>query len=82
MCRSPLIGVADQFFRVTQRVFEVSFLGRPSIAKQRFKKQYRHATLDAKLTSARLKQVLIASCRGIKCLNPAAAYVPLLELRI
>lgn len=38
------------------RVFEVSFLGRQSIAKQRFKKKYRHPTLDAKLTSSRLKQ--------------------------
>ena len=40
-----------------QRVFETQFLGRPTIIKQRFSKQYRHPTLDAKLTTSRLKQV-------------------------
>eukprot|EP00891_Asterochloris_glomerata_P003059 jgi/Astpho2/3059/Aster-03363 len=39
------------------RVFETQFLGRPTIIKQRFSKQYRHPTLDAKLTTSRLKQV-------------------------
>ena len=40
-----------------QRVFRVQFLGRSTIVKQRFSKQYRHPALDAKLTSLRLKQV-------------------------
>jgi len=38
------------------RVYEVQFLGRPTIVKQRFNKKYRHAILDAQLTAARLKQ--------------------------
>ncbi len=38
-------------------MYEGDFLGRPAIFKQRFSKKYRHATLDAKLTQARLKQV-------------------------
>ena len=33
------------------RVFAVTFLNRPAIVKQRFKKTYRHPTLDAKITS-------------------------------
>lgn len=37
------------------RVWEGTFLGRPAIAKQRFKKMYRHPALDARLTPARLK---------------------------
>ena len=36
------------------RVFAVTFLNRPAIVKQRFKKTYRHPTLDAKITRARL----------------------------
>ena len=36
------------------RVFEVTFLGRPAIVKQRFKKTYRHPILDGKLTKLRL----------------------------
>ena len=36
------------------RVFAVTFLTKPAIVKQRFKKTYRHPTLDAKITRARL----------------------------
>ena len=55
---------------VMQRVFETQFLGRPAIIKQRFSKQYRHPTLDAKLTTSRLKQV----CKERHLLlTPAAA---------
>ena len=57
-----------------QRVFETQFLGRPTIIKQRFSKQYRHPTLDAKLTTSRLKQV----CKGYHLLlaSPAASPQP------
>ena len=36
------------------RVFAVKFCGRDTIVKQRFKKTYRHPTLDTKLTRSRL----------------------------
>lgn len=42
---------------VPQRLWEAQLAGRPAIVKQRFSKQYRHPTLDRKLTAARLKQV-------------------------
>ena len=48
---------APSFFPRLQRVWEGSFLARPTIVKQRFSKKYRHPLLDAKLTVARLKQV-------------------------
>ena len=37
-----------------QRVFRVTFLQRPAVAKQRFAKRYRHPDLDARLTKTRL----------------------------
>jgi hypothetical protein len=37
-------------------------LARSVIVKQRFSKQYRHASLDAKLTVSRLKQATAAAC--------------------
>ena len=40
-----------------QRVFRVTFLQRPAIAKQRFTKRYRHPELDARLTKSRLHGV-------------------------
>ena len=55
-----------------QRVFETQFLGRPTIIKQRFSKQYRHPTLDAKLTTSRLKQV----CKEHHLLLAVAAASP------
>lgn len=36
------------------RVFGVKFCGRDTVVKQRFKKTYRHPTLDTKLTKSRL----------------------------
>ena len=42
---------------MVQRVFEVLYLNKPTIIKQRFKKKYRHPTLDTKLTKQRLTQV-------------------------
>ena len=40
-----------------QRVYTMTFLGRPTVVKERFKKAYRHPVLDAKLTRSRLVQV-------------------------
>jgi TP53 regulating kinase and related kinases len=39
-----------------QRVWSGTFLSRPTIIKQRFKKTYRHPILDDRLTSQRLRQ--------------------------
>ena len=38
------------------RLFETTFLGRPCLMKERFKKSYRHPVLDEKLTNKRLNQ--------------------------
>ena len=38
------------------RLFETTFLGRPCLVKERFKKSYRHPVLDEKLTNKRLAQ--------------------------
>ena len=38
------------------RLFETTFLGRPCLVKERFKKSYRHPVLDEKLTNKRLTQ--------------------------
>lgn len=37
-----------------QRVFRCTFLSRPAIVKERFKKLYRHPVLDEKLTKERM----------------------------
>jgi TP53 regulating kinase-like protein len=42
-----------------QKIWEGVYLGRPTIVKQRFRKKYRHSTLDNKLTLSRLKQVYL-----------------------
>ena len=43
------------------RVFTTTFLGKPCVVKQRFKKKYRHPVLDQKLTRSRL----LAECRSL-----------------
>jgi len=43
------------------RVFSTTFLGKPCVVKQRFKKKYRHPVLDEKLTRSRL----LAECRSL-----------------
>lgn len=51
-----------------QRVYEAQYLGRASIIKQRFKKKYRHPTLDAKLTKGRLAMVCtLVQCCAVWC---------------
>ena len=42
---------------LSQRIYEASFLQRPAIVKERFKKEYRHPSLDEKLTKDRLSLV-------------------------
>ena len=62
------VGVAHRFLVVVvvvvvgwltraQRVYTGTFLGSEVIIKERFVKQYRHATLDQKLSVRRLQQV-------------------------
>ena len=41
------------------RLFETTFLGKPCLMKERFKKAYRHPLLDEKLTNKRLTQEVI-----------------------
>ena len=59
------------------RVFEVTFLGRPAIVKQRFKKTYRHPILDGKLTKLRLlsESRAILRARKLGVPTPAVYYV-------
>ena len=45
-----------------QRVFRVTFLSRPAVAKQRFSKRYRHPDLDVQLTKSRLQGVRCWRC--------------------
>lgn len=40
-----------------KRVFEVSFMGKPTAVKERFTKTYRHPDLDKRLTQRRFHQV-------------------------
>lgn len=47
------------------RVYRATFLGRPTIVKERFRKQYRHPLLDEKLTHRRTVQEVrsVLRCR-------------------
>ena len=48
-----------------QRVWAGTFLGRPTVVKQRFAKKYRNPVLDFRLNTTRLKQVsLNTAARG------------------
>ena len=54
--RHPLISQGAE-----ARVFSTTFLGKPCVVKQRFRKKYRHPVLDQKLTRSRL----FAECRSL-----------------
>lgn len=54
------------------RVFLSSFLSRPCVVKQRFVKSYRHPSLDASLTRARLT----AECRSLLKVRKAGVDAP------
>lgn len=61
------------------RVYKCCFLGRPSVAKIRFSKKYRHPDLDLKLTHKRLTSEArtLARCRNIGINTPAVYFVDL-----
>ncbi|KAK3255403.1 hypothetical protein CYMTET_35414 [Cymbomonas tetramitiformis] len=54
------------------RVFEVLYLKKPTIVKQRFKKKYRHPELDAKLT----KQRFTSEARSLLKARKLGIHVP------
>eukprot|EP00842_Homolaphlyctis_polyrhiza_P001267 jgi/Hompol1/2140/HPOL_002085-RA len=58
------------------RIFEVDFGGRKAIAKQRFKKTYRHPVLDEKLTTRRT----VHEARNLHRLRKAGIDTPALYL--
>ncbi|XP_072013537.1 EKC/KEOPS complex subunit Tp53rkb-like [Amphiura filiformis] len=59
------------------KIYRGVFMGRPCIAKQRFKKKYRHPTLDAKLTNKRIVQEVrsILRCRKQGITTPTVFFV-------
>jgi TP53 regulating kinase-like protein len=71
-------GYANQISQGAEgRVFAVTFLERPAIVKQRFKKTYRHPVLDAKITRSRLvgEARAIARARKLGVPTPALYHV-------
>lgn len=62
--------MSETYAQVSQgaeaKVWTTQFLQRPAIIKQRFKKRYRHPTLDAALTSQRLKAEVRCMLRARK----------------
>ncbi|CAK6966086.1 EKC/KEOPS complex subunit TP53RK [Scomber scombrus] len=59
------------------RVYRAQFLGKPTIVKERFKKQYRHPVLDEKLTHRRTVQEVrsILRCRRAGISAPVVYFV-------
>ncbi|XP_063688055.1 EKC/KEOPS complex subunit TP53RK-like [Bolinopsis microptera] len=59
------------------RLFETTFLGKPCLKKERFKKAYRHPVLDEKLTNKRLTQECrsLSKCRSLGIRTPTVYYV-------
>ena len=59
------------------RVFGIKFCGRDTVVKQRFKKTYRHPTLDTKLTKSRLGMEARSMMRARKLgvVTPTLYYV-------
>ena len=51
----------------SQRVFACTFVSRPCIAKERFRKSYRHPELDERLTQRRLLQEARSIARARRC---------------
>lgn len=52
------------------RIFTGTYLGQPTIAKERFQKEYRHPDLDSSLTKERMKResraLIKCKCAGIR----------------
>ncbi|KAJ1497833.1 TP53 regulating kinase, partial [Coelomomyces lativittatus] len=61
------------------RIFRHDYQGHPVITKQRFRKSYRHPTLDAKLTQARILQEvrLLLKSRQVGLNTPRVLFVDL-----
>ncbi|XP_020897280.1 EKC/KEOPS complex subunit TP53RK [Exaiptasia diaphana] len=59
------------------RIYAENFYGKPSIVKERFKKSYRHPSLDEKLTRRRVGQEVraIVRCRKAGILTPCVYFV-------
>ncbi|KAK5911854.1 hypothetical protein CesoFtcFv8_001787 [Champsocephalus esox] len=59
------------------RVYRARFLGRPTIVKERFRKQYRHPLLDEKLTHRRTVQEVrsVLRCRRAGISVPVVYFV-------
>lgn len=55
------------------RIYQGLYLGRPTIAKERFVKTYRHPDLDSSLTKERIKAEVraIGKCKSVGILTPA-----------
>lgn len=66
------------------RVYRTTLAGRPVVVKERFRKGYRHPTLDAKLTAKRTQQEAraIHRCRTAGIPAPALLHVDLDLARI
>ena len=68
--KDPMLDVSQHGVLVSQgaeaRVWETTFLDRPTIVKQRFNKMYRNPELDAKLTLTRIKQEARSMLRARK----------------
>ena len=55
------------------RLFQISYLGKPAILKERFKKNYRNEELDQRLTKERIR----AEAKSIlRCKNAGAFIFP------
>ncbi len=59
------------------RVYKTTFLGKPTIVKQRFKKSYRHPALDEKLTHKRMMQEArsVLRCRKAGITTPILYFI-------
>ncbi|EDQ85752.1 uncharacterized protein MONBRDRAFT_34115 [Monosiga brevicollis MX1] len=66
------------------RVFRGSLCGKSCIIKERFRKEYRHPTLDSKLTQKRTVQEgrALAKCRTLGISVPALYYVDITTSRL
>lgn len=66
------------------KLYICKYLGRPTLIKERFKKNYRHADLDATITKDRIKNEArsIVRCKTIGVLTPALYLVDFERRRI
>lgn len=66
------------------RLFACSYLGKPTIIKERFKKNYRHADLDTSITRERIKNEAraIVRCKTADVRTPCLYFVDFERRRI